>query len=340
MERKAPRLHSSWIPPACPGRLQEALALDGVAPPQLGRAFPGVFHGRTYMRTEIVIAAAIVHAAVDWVWVILSPPEGQTVPGVEEVGLGEREGERRGEHGKMLNVPFCAYWASWTVLLPSCARARSWPSRSTPGSSSARRSSSAEWRMPRRSSTRRRSDGTDGSASMPPPPAASSSSRAPNLFGGVHLELFDPDEAIRMCLEGDEIGGRFWPWPEPRGHSLLKVGRAHLLKGEYGLVDEFFHRAEALLGAAIEPLRASVTLAARLVRRARCGWARRRSGASSRVSDGHGRGGELHGGGADDRGHRDRPHHANVAPDLPRGRTRSRRLPGPRSPPGRSLTQQ
>jgi class 3 adenylate cyclase/tetratricopeptide (TPR) repeat protein len=74
-------------------------------------------------------------------------------------------------------------------------------------------------------------------------------SRAPNSVGGVHLELFDADEAIRFCLEGDEISRTLWPWPEPRGHSLLKVGLAHLQKGEHGPADEFFRRASALLEA-------------------------------------------------------------------------------------------
>src|SRR5262249_24585012 len=37
------------------------------------------------------------------------------------------------------------------------------------------------------------------------------------------------------------------PWPEPRGHSLLKVGLGHLARGEHGLADEFLRRAWALL---------------------------------------------------------------------------------------------
>jgi class 3 adenylate cyclase/tetratricopeptide (TPR) repeat protein len=72
-------------------------------------------------------------------------------------------------------------------------------------------------------------------------------SRAPNSLGGVHLELFDADEAVRFCLEGDEISQKLWPWPEPRGHSLLKVGLAYLQKSEHGLADEYFRRASALL---------------------------------------------------------------------------------------------
>src|SRR5712691_9238739 len=67
--------------------------------------------------------------------------------------------------------------------------------------------------------------------------------RVPNLIGGLHLELFDLDEAIRLNLEGDEVARQWWPWPEPRGHSLLKVGLAHLERGAHGLAEEFFRRA-------------------------------------------------------------------------------------------------
>jgi class 3 adenylate cyclase/tetratricopeptide (TPR) repeat protein len=71
--------------------------------------------------------------------------------------------------------------------------------------------------------------------------------RAPNIIGGVHLELFDLDEAIRLNREGDEVAQKMWPWPEPRGHSLLKLGLAHLQRGEHGLAEEFLLRAWALL---------------------------------------------------------------------------------------------
>ncbi|MBI4330236.1 MAG: tetratricopeptide repeat protein, partial [Chloroflexi bacterium] len=71
--------------------------------------------------------------------------------------------------------------------------------------------------------------------------------RSPNAIGGVHLELFDLDEAIRINLEADEVARKLWSWPEPRGHSLLIVGLAHLQKGEHGLAEEFFRRAWALL---------------------------------------------------------------------------------------------
>jgi tetratricopeptide (TPR) repeat protein len=71
--------------------------------------------------------------------------------------------------------------------------------------------------------------------------------RVPNVIGGVHLELHDLDEAIQLNLEGDEIAQKVFPWPEPRGHSLLKAGLAHLARGDHGLADEFFGRAWALL---------------------------------------------------------------------------------------------
>lgn len=72
-------------------------------------------------------------------------------------------------------------------------------------------------------------------------------SRVPNVIGGVHLEVFDLDDAIRLNLEGDEVAQKLFPWPEPRGHSLLKAGLAHLYRGEHGPADEFFRRAWALL---------------------------------------------------------------------------------------------
>jgi class 3 adenylate cyclase/tetratricopeptide (TPR) repeat protein len=50
--------------------------------------------------------------------------------------------------------------------------------------------------------------------------------QVPNLIGGVHLELFDLDTALRLNLEGDEVAQRLFPRPEPRGHSLVKAGLA------------------------------------------------------------------------------------------------------------------
>jgi len=73
--------------------------------------------------------------------------------------------------------------------------------------------------------------------------------RVPNLIGGVHLELFDLDEALRLNLEGDEVAQRLFPWPEPRGHSLVKAGLAYLYRGEHGPAEACFRRAEALLEA-------------------------------------------------------------------------------------------
>jgi class 3 adenylate cyclase/tetratricopeptide (TPR) repeat protein len=71
--------------------------------------------------------------------------------------------------------------------------------------------------------------------------------RTPNVFGAVHLELYDLDEAIRLCAEGDEASRRAVPWPEPRGHSLLKMGLAHLERDQHGPADEYFRRAWQLL---------------------------------------------------------------------------------------------
>ncbi len=69
--------------------------------------------------------------------------------------------------------------------------------------------------------------------------------RVPNLFGGVYLDVYDLDEAIRFNIEGDEAGRR-WPWPEPRGHSLWKLGLAHLYRGDHGSAQRVFREAEAL----------------------------------------------------------------------------------------------
>jgi tetratricopeptide (TPR) repeat protein len=73
--------------------------------------------------------------------------------------------------------------------------------------------------------------------------------RVPNLIGGVHLELFDLDEALRLNLEGDEVAQRLFPWPEPRAHALVKAGLARVYRGEHGPAEACFRRAEALLEA-------------------------------------------------------------------------------------------
>jgi class 3 adenylate cyclase/tetratricopeptide (TPR) repeat protein len=71
--------------------------------------------------------------------------------------------------------------------------------------------------------------------------------RVPNLAGGIHLELFDLDTAIRLNLEGEEIARKVYRWPEPRGHCLLKTGLAYLQQGELGRATELFGRARAFL---------------------------------------------------------------------------------------------
>ena len=70
--------------------------------------------------------------------------------------------------------------------------------------------------------------------------------RLPNLFGGVSLEIHDLDEAIRFNTEGDETSRRLWPWPEPRGHSLWKLGLAQLYRGDHGSAERAFREAESL----------------------------------------------------------------------------------------------
>jgi tetratricopeptide (TPR) repeat protein len=71
--------------------------------------------------------------------------------------------------------------------------------------------------------------------------------RVSNIIGGVHLDLFDFDEALRLNLEGEEVAQQLYPWPEPRGHALVKAGLAHLYRGEHGPTEACFRRAEALL---------------------------------------------------------------------------------------------
>jgi tetratricopeptide (TPR) repeat protein len=71
--------------------------------------------------------------------------------------------------------------------------------------------------------------------------------RIPNLAGGIHLELFDLDSAIRLNLEGEELARRIYRWPEPRGHCLLKAGLAYMEQGELGRASELFARARSFL---------------------------------------------------------------------------------------------
>ena len=73
--------------------------------------------------------------------------------------------------------------------------------------------------------------------------------RLPNCIGSVALELYALDRALDLQLEGDEAARRYSPWPEPRGHSLLKAGSVHLERADYGRAEEFFLRAWGLLDA-------------------------------------------------------------------------------------------
>jgi len=71
--------------------------------------------------------------------------------------------------------------------------------------------------------------------------------RAPNCEGTVSLELYDLNRALELQLEGHEAALKYFAWPEPRAHSLLKAGLVYFERGEYGCADEFFLRAWALL---------------------------------------------------------------------------------------------
>lgn len=71
--------------------------------------------------------------------------------------------------------------------------------------------------------------------------------RLPNLLGGVYLDVYDFDEAIRLNAEGDEAGRRHWSWPEPRGHALWKLGLAHLYRGDHSRAADVFREAQSLL---------------------------------------------------------------------------------------------
>jgi class 3 adenylate cyclase/tetratricopeptide (TPR) repeat protein/ribosomal protein L40E len=68
-----------------------------------------------------------------------------------------------------------------------------------------------------------------------------------NLPGGVHLELYDFNEALKNSLESYETACRLSLWTEPRGHTLTKAGLAYLGLGDFALADKFFLRAWELL---------------------------------------------------------------------------------------------
>jgi class 3 adenylate cyclase/tetratricopeptide (TPR) repeat protein len=71
--------------------------------------------------------------------------------------------------------------------------------------------------------------------------------RAPNCLGAVSLELYDLNNALELQLEGEEAAKRYFAWPEPRAHSLLKAGLVYFEQTEYGRAEEIFSRAWALL---------------------------------------------------------------------------------------------
>lgn len=71
--------------------------------------------------------------------------------------------------------------------------------------------------------------------------------RIPIGIGGVHLELFDVEEALRLSLEGAETAKQFYAWPEPRGHSLVQAGLSYLYQDEHGRAEACLREAETLL---------------------------------------------------------------------------------------------
>ena len=73
--------------------------------------------------------------------------------------------------------------------------------------------------------------------------------RLPNTVGGVHLELFNSAEALRLNLEGEERAQQYASGPEPRGHSVVKAGLAYLQQGQHGHAEACFRRAETLVEA-------------------------------------------------------------------------------------------
>src|SRR5262249_49552243 len=72
--------------------------------------------------------------------------------------------------------------------------------------------------------------------------------RAPNCLGAVALELYDLKRALELQLKGEEAAQKYFAWPEPLAHSLLKAGLVYFEQTEHGLAEEFFLRAWALLG--------------------------------------------------------------------------------------------
>jgi tetratricopeptide (TPR) repeat protein len=71
--------------------------------------------------------------------------------------------------------------------------------------------------------------------------------RAPNCEGTVSLELYDLNRALELQLEGHEAALKYFAWPEPRAHSLLKAGQAYFELADYGRAEVFFSQTWALL---------------------------------------------------------------------------------------------
>ena len=71
--------------------------------------------------------------------------------------------------------------------------------------------------------------------------------RVPNCLAGVYLDVYDLRAAIRLNEEGDDVAKRLWQWPEPRGHSLVKLGLAHLYQDDHERARNALERARELL---------------------------------------------------------------------------------------------
>jgi class 3 adenylate cyclase/tetratricopeptide (TPR) repeat protein len=71
--------------------------------------------------------------------------------------------------------------------------------------------------------------------------------RVPNCLAGVYLDVYDLRAAIRLNEEGDDVAKRLWRWPEPRGHSLVKLGVAHLYRDDHERAQNALERAQELL---------------------------------------------------------------------------------------------
>ena len=71
--------------------------------------------------------------------------------------------------------------------------------------------------------------------------------RAPNCLGGIYLELYDLQRAVEANLQGEQDAHRLALYPEPRAHSLVKLGLAWLERDDHGRANRAFLQATELL---------------------------------------------------------------------------------------------